>query len=244
METLKASKTQDSAVRYLAILDNYTMVFASRDCTVRLWTLESDQLESRNVLHGHTAEVRNIQVHGDVIVSGSYDADARVWNTEIGDCLHVLHGHRSHVNGVAFDGKRVATSSTDGDIRICDSETGNCTATFVGHESKAKNVSHIRLVGDALISGGADGSIELCALSPIDASPRELASSDGGGTAISTVGFQGDHVIVGTTGGSVKIIDCQSGETLCICTNGTCGIAISQVGFTLEYNPAVVCLKD
>ncbi|KIL86235.1 f-box and wd-40 domain-containing protein cdc4 [Fusarium avenaceum] len=243
-ETLNASKAQDSAVRCLAILDNCTVVFASRDCTVRLWTLESDQLESRNVLHGHTTEVRNIQVHGDVIVSGSYDADARVWDTEIGDCLHVLHGHRSHVHGVAFDGKRVATSSTDGDIRIWDSETENCTAIFVGHESKAKNVSHIRLVGDALISGGADGSIELCSLSPIDASPRELASSDDGGTAISTIRFQGDHVLAGITVGSVKIIDCQSGETLYTWTNGTCGIAVFQVGFTLEQNPVVVYLKD
>jgi WD40 repeat protein len=121
---LNTIKAHDSAVRCLAILDNGTIVSGSRDSTIRLWTLGSGQLESRSVLPGHTAEVRNIQVHGDVIVSGSYDADARAWSAETGECLHILHGHRSHVHGVAFDGKRVATSSTDGDIRIWDSETG------------------------------------------------------------------------------------------------------------------------
>jgi hypothetical protein len=78
----------------------------------------------------------------------------------------------------------------------------------------------------------------------MDASPRELASSDGNGTAISTIRVQGGHVIAGTTGGSVKIIDCQSGETLHSWTDGTCGIAVFQVGFTLEHSPVAVYLKD
>jgi F-box and WD-40 domain protein CDC4 len=121
---LKTVKAHDLAVRCLAILDNGTIVSGLRDGTIRLWTLESGQLESRRVLRGHTAEVRNVQVYGDVIVSGSYDSDARVWSAKTGECLHILRGHRSHVHGVAYDGKRVATSSTDGDIRIWDSETG------------------------------------------------------------------------------------------------------------------------
>jgi F-box and WD-40 domain protein CDC4 len=122
--TLNTLKAHDSAVRCLAILGNGTVVSGSRDGTIRLWILESGQLQLRSILCGHTAEVRNVQVHGDVIVSGSYDADARVWSAETGECLHILHGHRSHVHGVAYDGKRVATSSTDGDIRMWDSETG------------------------------------------------------------------------------------------------------------------------
>jgi hypothetical protein len=114
----------------------------------------------------------------------------------------------------------------------------------VGHGSKDKNVSHLRLVEDALISGGADGSVKSWALPPIDSSPRELASSDGDGTAISTIRVQGGHIIAGTTGGSVKIIDCHSGETLHSWTNATCGIAVFQVGFTVDHNPVAVYLKD
>ncbi|SPJ75454.1 uncharacterized protein FTOL_05185 [Fusarium torulosum] len=174
--TLNTLKAHDWAVRCLAILDNSTVVSGSRDGTIRLWTLESGQLESRSVLRGHAAEN--------------------------------LYGHIRRPG------------------------------------SKAKNASHLRLVGDALISGGADGSVKSWALSPIDASPRELASSEGDGTAISTTRVQGRHTIAVTTGGSVKIIDCQSGETLHSWTNETCGIAVSQVGFTLEHNPVAVYLKD
>ena len=81
-------------------------------------------------------------------------------------------------------------------------------------------------------------------MSPLDASPRELASSDGNGTAISTIRVQGGHAIAGTTGGSVKIIDCQSGKTLYTWTDGACGIAVFQVGFTLERSPVAIYLKD
>ena len=121
---MNSVKAHDSAVRCLVILESGIIVSGSRDSTIRLWTLQSGKIELRNVLHGHTAEVRNVQVHGDVIVSGSYDADARIWSAQTGECLHILHGHGRHVHGLAFDGKRVATSSTDGDIRVWDSETG------------------------------------------------------------------------------------------------------------------------
>ncbi|RBR26170.1 uncharacterized protein FIESC28_01061 [Fusarium coffeatum] len=241
---LNSVRAHDLAVRCLAVLESGVVVSGSRDTTIRLWRLESGKIEPRNILRGHTAEVRDVQVHGDVIVSGSYDADARVWSAQTGECLHVLRGHRRHVHGLAFDGKRVATSSTDGDIRVWDSETGSCTAIFVGHGSKAKNVSHLRLVGDTLISEGSDGSVRAWALSPMDGIARELASSDGNGTAISAIEVQGRYVIAGTTAGSVKIIDRQSFEMLHSWTDGTCGIAVFQVGFTLEHCPFVVYLKD
>lgn len=112
---------------------------------------------------------------------------------------------------------------------------------FVGYGSNGKNVSHLRLVGDTLISGGADGSVRSWALSPIDTTPRELASSDG--QAISTIRVQAGHIIAGTTGGSVKIINYQSGETLYSWADGTCGNAIFQVGF-IRHSPVVVYLKD
>ena len=117
-------------------------------------------------------------------------------------------------------------------------------ATFVGHGSKAKNVSHLRLVGDTLISGGADGSVRAWALSPMGDSPRELASSDGNGAAISAIKVQGRHVIAGTTAGSVKIIDSQSCDMVHSWTDGTCGIAVFQVGFTLGHCPFAIYLKD
>ena len=81
-------------------------------------------------------------------------------------------------------------------------------------------------------------------MSPINDSPRELASSDGNGSAISAIKVPGRHVIAGTTAGSVKIIDRQSGEMLHSWTDGVCGIAVFQVGFTLQHSPFAIYLKD
>jgi len=63
-------------------------------------------------------------VNGDMVVSGSYDQDARVWSLERRECIHVLKGHEDKKFGVAFDGKKVLTGSLDRSSRVWDTVTG------------------------------------------------------------------------------------------------------------------------
>ncbi|KAG9256688.1 WD40-repeat-containing domain protein [Emericellopsis atlantica] len=234
----------ESLVRCLTILDRSTVVSGSRDGTIRIWTLESGQLQPKPVLRGHTAEVRNIQTCGEKIVSASYDTDTRIWSAQTGECLQVLHGHQGRIHGLAYDGKRVATSSTDGDIRIWDPETGTCRAIFKGDGHNASYVSLLRLAGDALLSGSADGSVKSWALDPVDDSPRELSRADQNGGAVTSMQVQGRHAIVGTSSGVVKVIDCDSVETLHCWKDGACGLAVFRVGFTREHSPVAAYLKE
>lgn len=39
---------------------------------------------------------------GSIIVSGSADNSARIWNLDSRECVHVLEGHTDTVNGVAL----------------------------------------------------------------------------------------------------------------------------------------------
>ena len=52
------------------------MVSGSRDTTLRVWDLEKGI--STKVLVGHSSSVRCLAVHGDLVVSGSYDYTAMV----------------------------------------------------------------------------------------------------------------------------------------------------------------------
>ncbi len=105
--------------------DANTAISGSRDTTLRVWDIRSGLC--RNVLVGHQASVRCLEIKGDIVVSGSYDTTAKVWSISEGRCLHTLQGHYSQIYAIAFDGTRVATGSLDTSVRIWNAATGYVT---------------------------------------------------------------------------------------------------------------------
>jgi WD40 repeat protein len=121
--------------------DSETAISGSRDTTLRVWDIKKGVC--KNVLVGHQASVRCLEIKGDIVVSGSYDTTARVWSISEGRCLRVLSGHFSQIYAIAFDGNRVATGSLDTSVRIWDPNNGygaiprlcrvSLTTDFLGH---------------------------------------------------------------------------------------------------------------
>ena len=68
--------------------------------------------------------MRCLEIHGDLVVSGSYDTTAKIWSIETGQCLRTLTGHFSQIYAIAFDGEKIATGSLDTSVRIWDPHTG------------------------------------------------------------------------------------------------------------------------
>jgi F-box and WD-40 domain protein CDC4 len=65
-----------STVRCIQSAGYKTVVSGSRDTTLRVWDLEKGV--STKVLVGHSSSVRCLAIHGDIVVSGSYDYTAMV----------------------------------------------------------------------------------------------------------------------------------------------------------------------
>lgn len=40
---------------------------------------------------------------GDLIITGSFDHDSRLWDVRTGQCVHVLSGHRGEVSSTMFN---------------------------------------------------------------------------------------------------------------------------------------------
>ncbi|KAI8311299.1 F-box/WD repeat-containing protein 7 [Colletotrichum sp. SAR11_59] len=130
------------------------LVSGGCDRDVRVWNLATG-----NVLVGHGASVRCLEIKGDIVVSGSYDTMAKVWSISEGRCIQTLQGHFSQIYAIAFDGKRVVTGSLDTNVRIWDPRTAcsECLAILQGHTSL---VGQLQMRGDTLVTGGSDGSFD------------------------------------------------------------------------------------
>ena len=129
-----------ATIRCARVLHNRPIVVTgSRDTTVRVWDIQKGRM--LRILEGHSNSVRCLDVCGNKVVSGSYDASCRVrplqlslcilmdmvrqiWNVDTGECLHVLSGHEQEIYSVAFDGVRVVSGGMDTTVRVWDAMSG------------------------------------------------------------------------------------------------------------------------
>ena len=130
-----------STIRCLKVLDGKPLVVTgSRDATISV--VDIQQGVKVHTLLGHGAEIRCMDVVGNIMVSGSYDAILKVsppspetslfcaeqllqvWNVEQGRCIHTLVGHYNKIYTVAFDGERIVSGSMDATIRLWSADTG------------------------------------------------------------------------------------------------------------------------
>ncbi|TAQ83076.1 hypothetical protein B7494_g8601 [Chlorociboria aeruginascens] len=143
-ESLHTLRGHTSTVRCLKMSDSSTAISGSRDTTLRVWDIKTGLC--KNVLVGHQASVRCLEIKGDIVVSGSYDTTARVWSISEGRCLRTLQGHFSQIYAIAFDGHRIATGSLDTSVRIWDPTNG---------------VTSLQFDDTRVVSGGSDGRVKV-----------------------------------------------------------------------------------
>ncbi|KAI9928462.1 hypothetical protein AWENTII_008196 [Aspergillus wentii] len=230
---IRTLKGHSSTVRCLQIINGKTLISGSRDTTIRIWDLTSPSPEPILVLEGHSATVKCVQAHEDLLVSGSYDHDARIWNIHTGECLHVLKGHQGQIFELQFDGTRIVTGSFDTEIRVWDPKSGSCLAILSGHKDL---ITHLDLQANNLISADCVGMLRRWSLEGTDNTELTPADND----SVISLATHKDHVLLGKANGSVRLVNRNSGETRTLLDSGG---TVWKVGFTPWYRPMAVYTK-
>jgi len=116
-------------------------------------------------LKGHTDGVMCLQFDETlshpafpVLITGSYDRTARVWNLETGTEVHCLTGHTRAVRALQFDEAKLITGSMDHTMRVWNWRTGQCLRTLEGH---TEGVVCLNFDATVLASGSVDTTIKV-----------------------------------------------------------------------------------
>ncbi|KZT66705.1 WD40 repeat-like protein [Daedalea quercina L-15889] len=116
-------------------------------------------------LQGHTDGVMCLQFDETlshpafpVLITGSYDRTARVWNLETGTEVHRLTGHTRAVRALQFDAVKLITGSMDHTMKVWNWRTGQCLRTLEGH---TEGVVCLNFDSTLLASGSVDTTVKV-----------------------------------------------------------------------------------
>src|ERR1039458_6622125 len=94
---------------------------------------------------GHANDVTSVAFSPDgrLVLTGSKDMTARLWEAASGNEIRRFEGHTDRVTAVAFspDGHEVLTGSGDKSARLWDAATGKELQRFLGHSGEVRSVA-------------------------------------------------------------------------------------------------------
>ncbi|OLL23945.1 Cell division control protein 4 [Neolecta irregularis DAH-3] len=223
-------------VRCLQIMDGEKLgekvfVTGSRDSSLRVWRLprpkdphyDFERDDGPNPfflrkLAGHTQSVRAIAGQDDLLVSGSYDNNVKLWTVSTGQCVHTYVGHAAKVYSVALDTKKgkAVSGSMDCFVKVWDLVGGDCLYTLEGHTSL---VGLLSLSHRQLVSAAADSTLRIW--NPDSGQCQHILTAH---TGAITCFQHDDQKVISGSDGNVKIWDIKTGRFIRDILTGLSGV--------------------
>ena len=164
----------------------------------------------------------SFSLDGTLLISGSDDKTAKLWDIQTGGVIKTFHGHTSWVRSVSIspDCTTIASGSHDETIRLWDAQTGVCHCIIDEHTSYVTSISFSPTNSQLLASGSRDGTIQQW-----NTNGHQVGSSfEGEGIAFSSDGAhlvawrRGVAVIHSSDSGAVFAkLHASSNSFLCCC---------------------------
>lgn len=94
-----------------------------------------------------------------ILVSGSWDATAKIWDLESGECIKTLEGHSHAVCVLILKNGKIVTGSQDGNLHIWTNSGEKINSKIKAHDDIIRNIIEIEGVG--LLTCSNDAKIKL-----------------------------------------------------------------------------------
>lgn len=134
---------------------------------IRLYDLETGELVRLLIGHDSNILALGFSPDGQLLISGSHDGTAIIWDVDSGSLRHRLAGpsdagepHRIEAVSFSPDGRRAVAGGFDGRLMIWDVASGRPLANLAGHKAQLPAIA-ISPADGTIASGGSDGEIRL-----------------------------------------------------------------------------------
>ncbi|CAN0896871.1 Angio-associated migratory cell protein [Linum grandiflorum] len=167
---------KDSVTSLAFSSDGQFLASAGLDSVVNIWDVAGNLkcvLEGPAVIEqteeevGPSAGFEWVRWHprGHIVLAGSNDCSAWMWNADRGAVLSVFYGHGGPVTCGDFtpDGKTVCTGSADMTLRIWNPRTGESIHAVRGHPYHTAGLTCLAITSDSTLAltGAMDGSVKI-----------------------------------------------------------------------------------
>ena len=166
-DLLQMSLSHNHSVTAIAIdsLHEYILT-GCMDNTIQVFNFKYQKIIQ---LEGHMKGVISLTLDGDLLISGSWDGCARVWDLKTFECIRMFEGHENGVNVLALgEGKLITTSTGEAinnkpcnfRIRIWDLHEGTLLHDPIDdHEASIRCIAKVNNFG--FITCSNDGTVKL-----------------------------------------------------------------------------------
>ncbi|CAI2354131.1 unnamed protein product [Caenorhabditis sp. 36 PRJEB53466] len=169
------------------------------------------------VLRGHEDHVITcMQIHEDLLVTGSDDNTLKVWSIDKGEVKYTLVGHTGGVwtSQISQCGRFIVSGSTDRTVKVWNALDGRLLHTLQGHTSTVRCMA---MAHQILVTGSRDTTLRVWNVE----TGRHLATLMGHHAAVRCVQFDGVIVVSGGYDFTVKIWNAHSGRCMRTLTGHT-----------------------
>ena len=159
------------------------------------------------VLSGHTGPVNSLDFRGTTLVSGSWDATAKIWNLETGAVVRTLEGHSYAVTVTISSANEIYTGSQDGTLHLWSHE-GAKTKSIKAHDNIIRAI--VELPGVGLLTCSNDQTTKLWSLDLDDLS----TFSDHTSFVFALTAFPGEEINFATGGEDFRMLIYEAGKVV------------------------------
>lgn len=218
----------------------------SQSC--QIWDIAKKRI--RNVFDGHQQEIYSLDFSSDgtLIVSGSGDKTARIWNMNTGLSQVLTINDPDSLNNdagvtsvaISPNGKFVAAGSLDTVVRIWDVSTGQLLERLRGHRDSVYSVAFTP-DGKGLVSGSLDKTLKYWDVSGLNSNAGNgVRSKKEGGEPMNGPGASarkeseksGSQCTMNFTGHKVRCpgVACRMPTDVCLLQDYVLSVAVSHDG--------------
>ena len=207
----------------------------------RLWDVKTGREKMSFSPHGAVASA-GFSPKGDLIVTGSWDNSAKIWDARTGLVVRKLEGgHTSFINTAIFspNGQFVLTASDDGTAKLWNVETGLVVQTLAGHTDRVRSAAYSPK-GEFIVTTSSDETARLWNA----ATGAFIREFKGHRFAVLCAQFSkdGQWLVTGGEDNTARIWNVATGESLRVLSGHTA--SITSVGFSPDMTRLITGSQD